>query len=617
LENSRILRDSGGRVLTNPQSAQSTFDPSIRETDTRQGTIAAEAAYDAQFHAGADWIDANRFFNNVLIGGGANQVAGTQTFLYDGIDKRTATGGSVGVTQITGYTNNNAPANTFDSLWGSTFVGSMTQPLLRDAGIQYNQIAGPSGVPGVYSGVLIARTNTDIALADLEAALRNYLLDTERAYWELYYAYHDLDARIASRNAALELWRNVQQKLKGGIGADPESEARAREQYYLLQAQVENSLSGTINIGSTNASQGGSGVQVAERRLRWLLGLPISDKRLIRPSSDPPPAEIVFNWKEALQESLTRRVELRKQKTIIKRRELELIASRNFLKPKLDLVALYAQQGFGQDLLAPQSSNSFNSALGNLVSTQHSHFSVLGLQYSQAIGNRIGHSQVRNAELVLAREKAILAEQELQVAHELSDAFAEAERSYQLTRTTYNRRAAAEEQLVEVTRKYQNGAIGLDPVLDAQRRLADAGSGYYRSVVDYNRALAEVHYARGTLLDYDGVFLSEGPWPVKALSDAARQSGRVVPTDMNYCFVAPHIIARQPLPQLTLPPPQTRSRDASTNYEALPEVVPTPSTSQPEGDSDPGLMPTPVPSAPPQQSNLDDGALRASYATPK
>ena len=201
-----------------------------------------------------------------------------------------------------------------------------------------------------------------------------------------------------------------------------------------------------------------------------------------------------------------------------------------------------------------------NNAYGNLTSTSHSHFSVLGLQYSQPIGNRIGHTQVRNAELQLARERAILAEQELQVAHELSNAIAEAERAYALTRTTYNRRAAAEEQWVETTRKYKGGLLALDAVLDAQRRLADAGSGYYRSVVDFNRALAEVHYARGTLLDYDGVFLSEGPWPIAALRDASRQSSRTQPMDMNYCFSKQYIVGRDPAPQLTLPPPPTGQR---------------------------------------------------------
>ena len=112
-------------------------------------------------------------------------------------------------------------------------------------------------------------------------------------------------------------------------------------------------------------------------------------------------------------------------------------------------------------------------------------------------------------------------------------------------------------------------------MLDAQRRLADAGSGYYRAVVDFNRALADVHYARGTLLDYDGVFLTEGPWPIAALRDAARQSSRTEPMDMNYCFSKQYIIGAGTAPQLTLPPPaDAQRRIASSNR--LPELVPTP-----------------------------------------
>ncbi len=587
LNNSRVLRDAGGRVLTNPTNAQSTYDPAIRETSPSQGTIAAESVYDTTYRSGVDWLDSNQFFNNIFLGGGANRVSNSALFGYNSFDKRMATGGDVSLSNITSYDNNNAPGNMFNSLWSTTFLGTMTQPLMRGGGIEFNQIAGPSGVPGVYNGVLIARTNSDIALADLEAALRNYLLDTERAYWELYYAYHDLDAKIDARNAALELWRFVERKAQAGaLGGDREAEARAREQYYLLQAQVENSLSGTTSVGGSQPVQGSGGVYVAERKLRLLLGEKISDNRLIRPSSDPPPAEIVFNWSEALQEALIRRVELRRQKTMIKRREMELIASRNFLKPKLDLVGTYALQGFGKDLLN-QSTSPLSSAYGNLASTQNSHFSILGLQYSQAIGNRIGNTTVRNAELNLSREKAILAEQELQVAHELSAAIAEADRAYALTRTNFNRRAAAEEQLSAVTQKYDRGVagFGLDAVLDAQRRLADAGSGYYRSVVDFNRALADVHYARGTLLDYNGVFLTEGPWPAKAYLDAKRLSSRVKPNELNYCF-SQMTVSRQLAPQLTLPPRSSASEEPSL------EVVPgNPAANSTDGLPLPEVMP--------------------------
>ena len=591
LNNSRVLRDAGGRVLQNPQLVQSTFDPAIKETDPRQGTIAAESAYDPTFSSSANWVTVDRFFNNIYQGGGTHDFAGSFLLAKNGISQKNMAGGSYSVDNLTAYRDNNAPGNSFSNFWSTAFSGTLNQPLLQGAGVNFNQIAGGSGMPGLNNGVLIARINTDVSLTDFEAALRNYLLDTERAFWELDYAYRDLDARIAARNSALDLWRTVNRKAQAGaLGGDKEAEARAREQYYLFQAQVENSLSGTaVTGGSTPAPVGpnANGVFVAERRLRLLLGLPATDQRLIRPSDGPAPVEFVFDWDQVLPEALVRRVELRRQRFQVKRRELELVAARNFLLPKLDLVAAYAFQGFGQALVGGQGNGSFDSAYGNLFSGQHSHYSLMGLQYSQPIGNRIGHTDVRNAELVLARERALLAEQEVQVAHELSAAIAEADRAYSLTRTNFNRRAAAEEQLDAITRKYVAGAAALDPVLDAQRRLADAGSAYYRSVVDFNRALADVHYSRGTLLDYNGVFLAEGPWPAKAYEDAFRQSHRVRPAHMNYCLSGP-VVSRQIVPQSTLPPPS-----ASPAANSLPETIPAPQAEPSRTPVLPGVSGTP------------------------
>ncbi len=85
----------------------------------------------------------------------------------------------------------------------------MRQPLLRGAGVQFNRIAGPGAQPGLYNGVMLARINTDIALADFEASVRNLVADVETAYWELYFNYRSLDAVIAGRESALQTWRKV------------------------------------------------------------------------------------------------------------------------------------------------------------------------------------------------------------------------------------------------------------------------------------------------------------------------------------------------------------------------------------------------------------------------
>ena len=73
------------------------------------------------------------------------------------------------------------------------------------------------------------------------------------------------------------------------------------------------------------------------------------------------------------------------------------------------------------------------------------------------------------------------------------------------------------------TAAFEADKVPLDLLLDSQRRLADAQSRHFRSMAEYAVAIKNVHYAKGTLLEYDGVFLSEGGWPRQAYRDAARR----------------------------------------------------------------------------------------------
>ena len=96
-----------------------------------------------------------------------------------------------------------------------------------------------------------------------------------------------------------------------------------------------------------------------EEQLRYLLGMPPNGPQLIRPATEPTTAKIVFPWQSVLNESYMRRVELRRQKWQIKRRELELVAARNYIKPRLDAVALYRFRGLGDDLIRLARSDRF------------------------------------------------------------------------------------------------------------------------------------------------------------------------------------------------------------------------------------------------------------------
>ena len=56
-----------------------------------------------------------------------------------------------------------------------------------------------------------------------------------------------------------------------------------------------------------------------------------------------------------------------------------------------------------------------------------------------------------------------------------------------------------------------------------------------------------MHFVKGTLLEYDGVFLAEGPWPGEAYHDAAkREASRSTPQPLNYASSQAPVVSRGP-----------------------------------------------------------------------
>lgn len=505
LANSEVMRSAGGRVVGGGADVKTIYDPAIRSADPLLGPEAALSDFDTQFSTNVLWERNERTFNNVILGGGRTigYAQNRARFLAE-LSKRASTGTQFSLRNVADYDRNNLPLNTFPSYYDTYFEAELRHPLLQGGGSEFNQIAGPRSRPGLYNGVLIARINTDISLTEFEAAVRNLILDVEQTYGECYFAYRDFEAKKAGREAALQTWRAVQRRLDVGR-ASPEEEARAREEFHLYRAMVLDALGGNRLSGQYMTTT--SGLYPADRRLRFLLGLPADDRRLIRPTDEPSTARSVFDWNACLHDALCRRVELRKQRMTVQRRELELIAARNFLRPRLDFVGQYRWRGFGDDLFG-SSDVPNGSAFGDLGSGDLQEW-TLGLQMERPIGNRLGHTAVRQAELNVAREKAILRDAERQISRDVSDAFAELERAYEMIRASSARHTATADQMDSVQKNYDAGRISLDDLLDARQRTTRAKSAYYRSLIEYNRAISRLYFARGSLLEYYGVSLAE------------------------------------------------------------------------------------------------------------
>jgi len=560
LDNSKVIRSlsmgrfrsgpgSLGSVLpdylqTSPDAAMTVYYPALHETGTLygrypQGVEAALAAFDTQFTTGVFW-EKNDTPQNVagfveqFRPGVFEQELGT---FQAQLKKTAVTGATWSLTHNVVYEGTNVPLTTrrWMSDWNVNLEAEFRQPFLQGYGVQYNRIAGPGSPPGYCRGVMIARVDTDISLADFEGQVRNLVSDVETRYWALYFAYRKKSALSDARDKALDTWRKVRTEYETGTSS-AQDEAQARHQYFYFSGQVKDAQSELYS---------------AERNLRYMLGLAPTDGRLIRPADEPTTARVQFDWHDAHSEALVRSMHLRRQKWQIKRSEMELIAAKNHLLPRLDAVGRYRWLGLGDRLI--DSNNSVSNAFGSMTDGEFQEWQ-LGFDLTIPLGFRTELAAVRNAQLQVARQRAILQELEFEVSHALSHALGDLEKEYQLAQSYFDQLAAAETELQAWEAREKEGLSvrdkALDRKLDAQQRVANAEMAYYERLVYYNLAIAQVHFRKGSLLEYNGIYLAEGPWPAKAYFDATRRArARDAGLYLDYGFTRPKVISRGPYDQ--------------------------------------------------------------------
>jgi len=600
LKNSKAIRTAGGnavfRVIPNTtltsaaiptnlttrnDATPTIYDPSLVSTDSQFGVEAALSAFDAQLNANFNWDRTDRP-QNFSVGGNPlflSELVQNQMAANVELTKTSATGTQWFVRQNNTYDDSNRGGLLYPSAWTAEVEMEARHPLLRGSGVQVNRV-----------NVLLARIREDVALADFETNIRNLAGDIEEAYWQLYFAYHNLKAAKTGRNSALVTWRRVHALMQNGAeGGEAEKEAQARQQYFEFRSRTEGALRDLYK---------------AEGSLRYFMGLSATDGRLIRPVSEPTDAYVKFDWFQIHEEALGRSPELRRQGWRIKQAETEMIAARNQLLPQLDAIALYRFLGLGDRYMSgDRSGANFNTpgsyAWDELTEGRYQEY-TLGLQFSSPIGFRAELAGVRNSQLQIAREKAVMEDMELEVSHLLTDVIRDLDSNYSLMQSNLNRLIAADREVDAVQAAYDAGTVTLDLLLDAQRRRSDSQITYFQALIEYNIAIKDVHLRKGSLLEFNGIFLAEGPWPEKAYFDAKGHARRRSASHhLDYGYTRPGVISRGPGMQGTV----------TEGFEGDYEII--------EGDGSTELVPTPATPIEGMESPMLDDAVNLEPPTKK
>ncbi|MFN7731262.1 MAG: TolC family protein [Pirellula sp.] len=564
LVNSKLIRtipglqrqniDMAAAILATPsQQLASVYDPALVATSTSPQQLAVDqngnrllprgthranqvggvedalSEFDAQFSAFWSYNNTDRPRNV-----GAGNIFNPQNFQAKdstgqmALSKRIATGGVVTARSQTIYSYNNIPTQsiTNPNNFGRAVPSDYTQviefqvqhPLMRGRGTAINRIP-----------VVLARINEDLSQVDFEERIRNLVRDVEYAYWDLYLAYWNVENARIARDSAAQAYHFAYEKLqKGSAGA---AEAQAKYTFHDFQAQLDAAMGGGTVSGAD------PGLFGRERNLRLLIGWAATDGRLIRPADKPSISLAQFDYYDSLNETLHRSLDLRRQRWLIKQRELELMSAKNSILPSFDASVIYRYLGVGGSLLdnkggngnfPPNPGQAPPSAAEVLLSGDYQE-AAFRLDYMpNPVGARRASNDIRNKQLELAKASAILEEKEIAASHRISQVLGELNTNYTQMTEQLAALAAADRMVKLFQKKFDVGDASSEQIMDlllrAQQNRANAGRNYARALTEYNKSIADVHLLKGSLLEYNNITLEEGLWPDKAYWDAHERS---------------------------------------------------------------------------------------------
>jgi outer membrane protein TolC len=479
LANSKVVRILAGTTAVS--SGQTIYDPAIVNTtidEARAGfdpVVTASNAF-TRSEQPAAISDPINPFNTI--------ISGTRVDNYDlglGITKKTITGGTLGLNVADNVARFNPGPAPLNPQARSSVTLSYTQPLLQGAGVAVN-----------LAPIVVAQLNTERSFFQLKDAVQELVRGVTEAYWAIVFARTDVWAR--------------RQQVEQGEAAYARAAARQRRGFSNV-AEVAQTRVSLANFRA-NLITAEANLLQREAALRNLLGLPPTEPLRIMPITPPTPVRYDPKWDELLRLAEERRPDLIELKLIIEADQQNLIVARNQSLPQVDATMLYRWNGLEGTTPA-----------GFRTGTDPGQFTdwSLGVNFSVPLGLRQGRAAMRQAELILVRDRANLDQGVHAALNEVADGVRNLSQFYEEYKAFRETRAAARINLEQQLGEFRAGRAIFLNVLQAITDWGNAVSSEAQALAQYNTELARLERTTGTILETHGVrffeerFRSVGP----------------------------------------------------------------------------------------------------------
>lgn len=448
---------SPGIANASIDAARSVFDPTI---SARNGFLRGESPFE-RFDPG----DPNRAI-----------IQGTRGDDYDfsfDINKRFLSGADAGLRVLADRSRTANELLPLNPRTRSTVDLSLTQPLLRGAGVDVNS-----------APVVLAFLDTESSYFRLKNSLQNMVAGVIQGYWDL------VQARV-------ELWV-VQQQIR----QVEEVNDRATAQQ-LVGITNSNEVAQTVaSLENFKANLIGAEASVLNRvaSLRAIMGMPPGSDFTIVPTTPPVTERIAFNWDELVALAEQRRPDLVELKIVLEADRQRILQASNRSRPQLDAVALYRWNGLQGKM-----------PIGDRIASDAGQFTdwSLAVNFSVPFTMRADRANLRQNELLLASDRANLQQGLLRASHAIASDLRFIEQLYAQYAAFKVARSAAEDSLIQQFAQFGVGRVIFVDVLLAINTWAGSVTSEARAVTQLNAALATLEANTGTILETHGVRLFE------------------------------------------------------------------------------------------------------------
>jgi outer membrane protein TolC len=408
-------------------------------------------------------------------------------------------GGTFAIGTTGGWLNTNSQFYQVNPSYTAALQFTVSEPLLRNFGMTATKWQ-----------IWTARNSRDATYQTFVRSIQSGVNNVEQAYWDLVYAYQNLEVNKESLRIAQDLNRITRIKIDVGSLAPID----------ITQTEVG------IATAEQNIITAEGQIGDAEDRLRRILNIdPVVVKLAIVPTDEVRAEPTVLDADAGARAAVVTRPEVLVQAYTTDSQKILFEYWSNQVLPAVNLVGSFGNAGLDGTITLPGPPpetivNGLGSAYGQVTARDFKNWSI-GLNVSYPIFNRYAQGQRGAAKYLWESNRALLTTTQQNVILEVRTAGRQVDTARQQIVATGKGRELAEKNLDAEKKKFDNGMTTSFQVNQIQLDLSSAKTRELQALVVYRKAVAAYHYAVADNLGWKGISIVGMPaaTPPRVASD--------------------------------------------------------------------------------------------------